>query len=105
MEDGVTLPWGSLGLGGLAGFAAGFALKQVGRIVALVVGLFFIGVQVLAYQGYLHVDWAGIQRDLAPALAPERIESMWSKVVAVLTYNLPFAAGFVPGFWMGLRAR
>lgn len=103
--DGTTVPWGALGLGGLAGYAAGYALKQVGRIVALLVGLFFIGVQVLAYQGYLQVDWVGIQRDLAPALEPTAVQGAWERLLGVLTYNLPFAAGFVPGFWIGLRGR
>jgi len=100
-----TVPWGALGIGGLAGFAAGYALKKLGRAVAFMVGLFFIGVQVLAYQGYLQVDWAGIQRDLAPALSAESMNSIWERAVSVLTYNLPFAGGFLPGFWLGFRAR
>jgi len=105
MNGANTLSFAGLGFGGLAGFSAGFALKRVGRLIALLVGLFFIGVQTLAYYGYLQVDWVGLERAISPALTPEATNSLGRRLLEVLTYNLPFAAGFVPGFWMGLRAR
>lgn len=92
-----------LGVGAIAGFAAGFALKKVGKLMALIVGLFFVGVQTLAWLGYVNIEWARLQADAEPWLAPGSLQESWQGLLSVMTYNVPFAAAFVPGFILGLR--
>ena len=92
-----------LGVGLVAGFAVGYALKKVGKLVAVAVGLVFVVVQVLAWQGFLTVNWGEVQARVDPMLEVSSLESSWRTLVDVLTYNLVFAGAFVPGLILGLR--
>ena len=95
---------GQLSFGGIAGFATGFAIKKIGRVLAVTLGLIFIVVQVLASMGYISVDWTRIQKDVEPILGQDRLKGIWEALVSVLTNNLPFAGAFVAGLLIGLRA-
>ena len=94
---------GQLTFGALAGFAAGYALKKVGKVAAIVLGVFFIALQLLAYYGLVEINWLRIQESVDPLLRPESLQAWWAELVRVLTLNLPFAAAFVPGLLIGLR--
>ncbi|MCX7739739.1 MAG: FUN14 domain-containing protein [Meiothermus sp.] len=94
---------GQLTFGGLAGFAVGYAIKTVGRWVAIGLGLVFVVVQVLASMGYINVDWTRIQRDVEPLLQQEHLRGAWDALLRVLTTNLPFGGAFVAGLLLGLR--
>lgn len=94
---------GQLTFGALAGFAAGYALKKVGKLAAIALGIFFILLQLLAYFGFVEVNWLQIQRHVDPQLQPDALEGLWRNLLALLTLNLPFAAAFVPGFVVGLQ--
>ena len=95
---------GQITFGGLAGYAVGYALKKVGRVLAVALGLLFIALQLLAQAGYVEVDWTRIQKDVEPLLQQPGLQSLWRRLVATLTYNLPFGASFVGGLLLGLRA-
>lgn len=75
----------------------------MGRWVAIILGLIFVVVQVLASMGYINVDWTRIQRDVEPLLQQDQIKSAWDALVRVLTTNLPFGGAFVAGLLLGLR--
>jgi uncharacterized membrane protein (Fun14 family) len=93
--------FGALGLGGVAGAVVGYALKKVAKIAAVFLGLAFILVQFLVYKGCLHWDASAVSShtpEMAHA-AQAASHALWK----VLLYNLPFAAGFAPGFWLGFR--
>lgn len=92
-----------IGFGVVAGFIAGYALKKLGKIVAIVLGVFFIGLQVLAWNGYVTVEWQRMQEEVEPMLRSSSLNEGWRALVSVMTYNLPFAAAFVPGFVFGLK--
>ena len=92
-----------LGFGVVAGFAAGFALKKVGKVLAVAVGLVFVIVQVLAYYGFVSINWGAVQSSVDPMLTPTALGGAWRTVLAVLTYNIAFAAAFVPSFVWGLK--
>ncbi|UCH27108.1 MAG: FUN14 domain-containing protein [Trueperaceae bacterium] len=89
--------------GALAGFAAGYALKKLGKLVAVALGLLFIFIQLLAYYGFVTINWIEVQRRIDPLLESQSLGRAWGWVVAVLTHNVTFAAAFVPGFLLGLR--
>ena len=92
-----------LSFGALAGFAAGYALKKVGKLAAIVLGLLFIAVQILAYYGFVTIDWLEVQNRVNPLLESESLNRLWQALVNVLTYNLTFAAAFIPGLVIGLK--
>lgn len=95
---------GQMTFGGLAGYTVGYALKKVGRFLAITLGLLFIALQLLAQAGYIQVDWTRIQRDVEPLLQQPGLQSLWDRLLKTLTYNLPFGASFVGGLVLGLRA-
>jgi uncharacterized membrane protein (Fun14 family) len=92
-----------LGFGGIAGFLAGYALKKVGRIVAFVIGIIFVVLQVLAYYGFVSVNWIQIQESVDPLLETNNLNAFWQSLINILTHNFVAAAAFVPGFILGLR--
>lgn len=94
---------GQISFGGLAGFAVGYALKKVGRVALVVFGLLFVVVQLLAYLGFIEVNWLRIQQVASPVLERNSLESAWKGLLGVLTQNIPFAGAFVPGLLLGLR--
>lgn len=92
-----------LSFGAVAGFAAGYALKKVGKFLAVAVGLLFIVIQILAYYGFVTVNWLEVQERVNPVLESESLNRGWRSLLNILTYNITFAAAFVPGFLIGLR--
>lgn len=92
-----------ISFGALAGFASGYALKKVGKVLAIIVGLLFVALQLLAYYGIVEINWGVVQGHVDPLLEPESLGSMWHNLVQLLTYNITFAAAFVPGLIFGLR--
>ncbi len=92
-----------ISFGALAGFASGYALKKVGKVVAIIVGLLFVALQLLAYYGIIEINWGIVQGHVDPLLEPEVLGGMWQRLVELLTFNITFAAAFVPGLLLGLR--
>ena len=52
---------GSVGGGFIVGALAGYAIKKVMKIAAVIVGLFIAALAYLEYQGIIHVDWIRVQ--------------------------------------------
>lgn len=99
-----VLPWvQQIGFGAVAGFVAGYALKKVGKLVALAIGVLFIVIQLLAWWGFLSVNWGVVQDTVDPLLESDSLGQAWRGLVTVLTYNIPFAAAFVPALVLGIR--
>jgi uncharacterized membrane protein (Fun14 family) len=51
----------TIGRGFLIGILVGYALKKVVKIVAIVVGLFFLGLAYLEYQHIVNINWNNLQ--------------------------------------------
>jgi uncharacterized membrane protein (Fun14 family) len=52
---------GSVGGGFIVGALAGYAIKKVIKVAAVIVGLFIAALAYLQYQGIIHVDWIRVQ--------------------------------------------
>ena len=52
---------GTIGGGFTAGVLAGYAIRQVIRIAAVIVGLFIAALAYLEYQKIINVDWVRVQ--------------------------------------------
>lgn len=48
----------------MMGYSSGFCLKKVSRILAFGLGGLFIVVQSLSYNGYIKVNYDGIQKEI-----------------------------------------
>lgn len=46
------------------GYSSGFCLKKVSRFLAFGLGSIFIIVQAMSYNGYIKVNYDGIQKDI-----------------------------------------
>ncbi len=93
--------FGTLGIGGLLGWAAASFIKTTGRIVGCIIGAVFILMQVLAYYGIAQWHWENLEQAVGPAEQAARggFSFLWK----IMTYNLPFAGGFGAGFWWAMK--
>jgi uncharacterized membrane protein (Fun14 family) len=96
-------PLAGLGFGGLAGAAVGYAAKKMTKLLALLLGLLFIAIQLLAYNGFLQVDWAALQTSAEQAVNSEDGRGLAERAWQMLTSNLPWSGGFVAGFAIGFK--
>lgn len=92
-----------LSFGGIAGFVVGYALKKIGKMVAIMLGILFIILQVLAYYGFVSINWVEVQNRVNPMLESPSLSALWQGLINVLTYNFVAAAAFIPGLVLGLR--
>jgi uncharacterized membrane protein (Fun14 family) len=95
--------------------AAGYALKKVMKIAAVVVGLFVAALAYLSYKGLIDVKWVAMENATRSALtnASEQVVHALNNTATqyavhpttVATSGLPIAAvfGFVPGVLMGFK--
>lgn len=92
-----------ISIGVIAGFVSGYAFKKLGKMVALVLGVLFITLQLLAFQGFVTINWGEVQAKVDPLLQAESLNTAWSGLLTILTYNLTFAGAFIPAFLVGLK--
>jgi uncharacterized membrane protein (Fun14 family) len=97
------------GGGFLFGAVAGYAIKKVMKIAAVVVGLFVAGLAYLSYKGWIDVKWVAMENATRTTLtsvagqAVHTLNNTASKFAAhsttLETSGLPIAAafGFMPG--------
>jgi uncharacterized membrane protein (Fun14 family) len=105
----------SAGGGFLFGAVAGYAIKKVMKIAAIVIGLFAVGLSYLSYRGWIDVKWMEMENATKAALtnvAGQAIHALNSTASQFAVHSstieaagLPVAAaiGFMPGLMVGLR--
>jgi len=105
MPDVDTLmgPLAGMGFGGLAGAVVGYAAKKITKLLALLLGCLFIVIQILAYKGFIQVDWGAVQTASEHAMQSEEGRTVAQRAWDVLTANLPWGGGFVAGFVIGFK--
>ena len=95
---------GQIGLGGLLGFAVGFALKKVGTIVLVVLGCLVLLLQLAAMADIIQVNWLRIQEVINPWLEPDSLDATGRSFVTMLVADLPFAGSFLGMLAVGFKA-
>lgn len=105
----------SAGGGFLFGALAGYAIKKVMKIVAVVIGLFVVALAYLSYRGWVDVKWVAIEDASRSTLtnASERVvHTLNDTATQFATHSstvgasgLPIGAifGFVSGLMMGFK--
>ncbi|RHY40873.1 hypothetical protein DYB38_005085 [Aphanomyces astaci] len=61
---------GQVSFGGAVGFCAGMAVKSIGKVAAVAIGVVFIGAQMAASAGYIQIDWKKVEKDAIAAVDP-----------------------------------
>ncbi len=74
-------------------------MKKFAKMAALVVGVTFIAIQILASRHFLTVDWEKV----GTLMPKDGGQQLYVGLMSILTYNFPFAGSFILGFWMGFR--
>ena len=104
----------SAGWGFLFRIAAGYAIKKVMKIAAVVVGLFVAGLAFLSYKGWIDVKWTAMEVVIRSILANVTTQAMqtlndtaseFATHSSIAASGLPIAAGigFVPGLILGFK--
>jgi uncharacterized membrane protein (Fun14 family) len=69
------------GAGGL-GFLIGYSLKKIAKILAVVVGLFFMGLAYLDYNGWIKVNWQEISNSTNAA-----VQNGLNQTIAIMNHT------------------
>ncbi len=89
-----------LGLGGIGGFIAGFALKKMMKLAALIIGIFVIALVYLGYQGIISINYSELGKAVSGALG---LTGTAANFLGPIIAHLPFAGTFGLGFFLGLK--
>ncbi|KAK3236183.1 hypothetical protein CYMTET_44843 [Cymbomonas tetramitiformis] len=100
-----------LGMSGIMGFISAYALKTVGKALAVVVGLAFMGLQYLSFKGLITIHWGNMEEktkamldfDNSGKVDSADLKIMYKEGLNVLSKGLPDVAGFYLGFMLGLK--
>ena len=89
-----------LGVGGVAGLCVGYALIKMGKIIAFILGIAFLGLQYLAYVGIISINYTAFT-NWANGLFSQVgvLEGIFGSIIG----NLPFAGAFLTGFYIGVK--
>jgi uncharacterized membrane protein (Fun14 family) len=100
----------SAGGGFLFGAVAGYAIRKLIKLGAIIVGLFVVALSYLSYKGWLDVKWIPIESTAKSAnqaihALNNTASHLQAHPAAIGSVGLPTAAafGFIPGLAFGLR--
>ena len=91
---------GEIGIGGVGGFLVGFAIKKAAKIIALIIGLFFLSLQYLAFKDIITIDYGALQVFANTLLGQASGAQNW---LTDFIAHAPFGAAFIGGLYLGLQ--
>jgi uncharacterized membrane protein (Fun14 family) len=94
----------TIGVGFIGGLLLGFAIKKVVKLIAVVVGLFLVGLAYLQYQQIANFDWDKIER-MVTATSGNVTSHIFSNQdipsFALSNLGIPLTSGMSAGFAVG----
>lgn len=91
-----------LGVGGVGGFIAGYALKKISKLIVVLIGLFFLVLLYLGYSGIISINYDKLLEAIGNGLGLGGQAAQWLiGIISVLPFVGSFALGFLLGFKMG----
>ena len=79
----------------------GFALKKAARIIAVIIGLFFLSLQYFAYENIISINYSELQAFVNEWLGQTTGAQTW--LTDFFIVNTPFGAAFIGGAYLGLQ--
>ena len=89
-----------LGIGGVGGFIAGYALKKLMKIVAIVIGLFILALVYLGYKGIITINYGELGNAVSSGLG---LSGQAAELITPIIAHLPFAGAFGLGLFLGFK--
>jgi uncharacterized membrane protein (Fun14 family) len=91
-----------LGVGGVGGFIAGYALKKISKLIVVLIGLFFLVLLYLGYSRIISINYDKLLEAIGNGLGLGGQVAKWLiGIISVLPFVGSFALGFLLGFKMG----
>lgn len=88
----------------MIGFSAGYACKKIGRMFLLVLGLEFMFLQSLVALDFITIHWDNVGRRTSRPLSADGQRQNESRLITMLTTNVPFKASFLGTFYIGFKS-
>jgi len=88
-----------LTVGSLLGFATGFSIKRIGKMLLFVLGSQVLFLQYCSYRKWVDVHWQKFADDISPALERKRLAGLLN----ALASRMPFATSFTAGVYTGIK--
>ena len=92
-----------LGLGGVLGFAVGFAAKKAMKLMLLVAALLLLLGVALETRGIISIHWTSLEAAYTNAFRPQAITSSLHRLVQTVGRMIPLSGGFAVGCALGFR--
>lgn len=89
-----------LGFGAVVGFVVGYTAKKIIKLMLIFLGIFFVAMQYLAYQGFLTINYTKFQE--AFELWAGKMFQM-PAVPAFVASGIPFYGSLAAGFLIGFK--
>jgi len=89
-----------LGVGGIGGFIAGYALKKLMKIVAVIIGLVILLLVYLGYRGIITINYEALGDSVSSGLG---LTGQAAEIVSPIIAHLPFAGAFGLAFFLGFK--
>ncbi|HDM23544.1 hypothetical protein DRO02_05430 [archaeon] len=90
-----------MGAGFFIGFAVGYALKKLIKILIVLAGLFFMLLLAMEYYGIVSIKYDKLLEAVENLIGGVSGEAQG--IYAHIVAHLPFAAAFIPGFAFGVK--
>ena len=90
----------STAIGGVVGYASGYALKKVGRIILLSLGSLLMILQYLQWEGVITINYRALE-SLLSSLLSRAVELQEVILGASNLLGFGFASGFALGLYKG----
>ena len=103
---------GQLGVGGMLGYSAGHAAKEIGKRVIYYVGVGVLSLQTLSYYGIVKVHWGtlfhkiegGLDTDGDGKFTGTDANAWFQRFMRLVSAGIPGSASFCAGVYLGLRS-
>ncbi len=90
-----------IAIGGIIGFFIGFAIKKITKVALFILGIFFIALLYLEYNGYIVINYAKFEE--AFGKIGSSIAGQLAVPATPILTNIPLLGGFGVGFIIGLK--
>ena len=89
-----------VGIGGVGGFIAGYALKKLVKLAVVIIGIFILALAYLGYKGIININYGALGDSVSGALGLTGQAADW---LAPIIAHLPLAGAFGLAFFLGFK--
>ncbi len=92
-----------VGIGGVLGFALGYAAKKAMKLVLIGAALLVLLAVALETRGIISINWGSLETVYSNNVQPDRVVSTLSGAVQHIGGFVPGSGSFIVGFWLGFK--